>query len=75
MIRSAENDFEYGLALQIAISEWVKKIRGEGAEEHRPLLMHLWRVFYALEDGDLEGALRRLADNGKREAVNVPHAR
>jgi hypothetical protein len=75
MICAAENDFEYALALQIAISEWVKKIKGEGAEEHRRILGQLWQVFYALGDGDLEGALRRLADNGKRGAVNFPHAR
>lgn len=69
MICSAENDFEYALALRIAISEWVKKLKGEGAEEQRPLLIQLWQVFSALEDGDLEGALRRLADKGTREEV------
>ena len=69
MICSAEDDSEYALALQIAISEWIKKLKGGGTTEHRPLLMQLRQVFYALQDGDLEGALRRLTDNGKREEV------
>jgi hypothetical protein len=69
MICSAEDDSEYALALQIAISEWIKKLKGEGTTEHKPLLTQLRQVFYALQDGDLEGALRRLTDKGKREEV------
>jgi hypothetical protein len=69
MICSVEDDSEYALALQIAVSEWIKKLKGEGTTEHRPLLMQLRQAFYALQDGDLEGALRCLMDKGKREEV------
>lgn len=62
MICSAESDAEYVLALQIAVSEWIKKMKKEGATEHGSLIEQFQRMFQVLHYGDLEGALKLLVD-------------
>jgi len=73
MIRAAEDDTEYALALQIAISERIKQLKSEGTTENRPLIGQLQRVLQALRDGDLANALKLIEEKSGKTDISKKH--